>query len=269
MQFRVKRRIQDFTKNYNEEELRIARIFAKKVYDEIGTLVQALILFGSSARTQVIKSRDIDVLILVDDVHIELTPEVVETYRIIIAKIIGDTDQERLHVQSMKLSTFWEYVRAGDPVAINILRDGVALIDTGFFDPLQALLDEGRIRPSKESIWNYYSLAAASQSRAEQHILTAIIDLYWAAIDAAHAALMILGEVPPTPSHVADVIEEKMVEPRIIEKKYANIMRELYLVSKKIIGREVRQYSGKDYDRFKVMADDFVNRMKIYIEKRK
>lgn len=254
---------------YYAEDLEIARKFAKKVYKELGNLIQALILFGSVTQKRDSKRRDIDILIVVDDVRIRLTKEVVETYRIIVAKVIGEVEKERLHVQSMRLSSFWEYVRVGDPIAINILRDGIALIDTGFFDPLQALLDRGRIRPSREAIWTYFAMAPASLSRAEQHILTGMVDLYWAAIDSAHAALMSLGEVPTAPSKVADILEEKMVKPRFVERKYANIMRELYKMSKKIIHREVKSYSGKDYDKYKKMAIDFMNRMRRFIEKRK
>ena len=169
----------------------------------------------------------------------------------------------------MKLSSFWEYVRAGDPVEINILRDGIALIDTGFFDPLQALLDEGRIRPSREAIWNYFTLSYASESRAKQHLLTAIVDFYWAAIDSAHAALMSIGEVPSTPSHVADILEEKMVKKGLIEKRYADIMRQLYLTSKSILNRDKKDYTGVDYDKYKKLSQQFVNRMKTFIEKRK
>ena len=267
MQFKVEKKQKPL--RIDPEDMKLARIFAKKVYDEMGSLVQALILFGSVTRKHITKTNDIDILIVIDDVHIRLTPDVIETYRIIISKIIADTDPKRLHIQSMKLSSFWEYVRAGDPVAINILRDGIALIDTGFFDPLQALLDNGRIRPSREAIWNYFTLSYASESRAKQHLLTAIVDCYWAAIDSAHAALMSIGEVPSTPSHVADILEEKMVKKGLIEKRYADIMRQLYLTSKSILNRDKKDYTGVDYDKYKKLSQQFVNRMKTFIEKRK
>jgi len=80
----------------------------------------------------------------------------------------------------MTLSSFWEYVRAGDPVVINILRDGLALVDSGFFDPLQALLFRGRIRPSQEAINNYYARAPTTLNNSMWHVLQATVDLYWA-----------------------------------------------------------------------------------------
>jgi len=110
------------------------------------------------------------------------------------------------------MTSFWEYIRNGDPIAINILRDGVALIDTGFFEPLQVLLRRGRIRPTQESIWLYFIRAPNTLHNSKWHILQATLDIYWACVDACHAALMKIGETPPTPEHVADLLEDKLVK---------------------------------------------------------
>ena len=238
------------------------------MYDEFGTFISALILFGSAIKNPSNPKRDIDILVVVDDVKIKFTRELVQTYRIITEKAIANVDPKRLHVQSMKLTSFWEYVRAGDPVAINVLRYGVSLIDTGFFDPLQILLDQGRIRPSKESVYTYFTMAPVSLSRSNQHILAATVDLYWATIDAAHAALMSSGEIPPSPEHVADLMEIKLIKPNHVSKRYADIMRKMYSVYKKIIRREIQNISGKEYDKLRSESEDFVKEMKKYIEKK-
>jgi len=146
MEFDVKKQKISNVEKYPKDDLTIAYKFAKKVYDEFGNFIKAIVLFGSSVREEKTKG-DIDVLIVVDDITIQMTAEIVETYRIITEKSVADISP-RLHVTSLKLTTFWEYVRMGDPIGLNILRDGVALLDTGFFDPLQGLLARGRIRPS-------------------------------------------------------------------------------------------------------------------------
>ena len=216
---------------YLSQDISTARKFAKLIYKEFGGFVKAVVLFGSSVKTPGSKFRDLDVLIVLDDVSIVFSKELIETYRIIVQKCVAAVDPERLHIQSMKFTQFWEYMRAGDPVAINILRSGLALVDTGFFDPLQALLDQGRIRPSEESIYTYFTMAPASLHRSNQHLLTACVDLYWAAVDAAHAALMKMGEIPPSPDHVADLLERRLVKERHINRKYADVMRKLYALS--------------------------------------
>ncbi len=253
---------------YRKEDLELARTFAKKVYDEFGNFLKAVVLFGSSARatSKIKKGSDIDILLIVDDITTTLTPEVVETYRIIVEKAIADVSK-RLHITSMKLTTFWEYARVGDPVAVNILRDGVALMDSGFFDPMRVLLMRGRIRPTAESIWTYYTRAPATMHNSKWHIMKAALDLYWAVIDAAHAALMKLGEVPPSPEHVADIIQEKMVKKGLIAQRYAKMMRNFYNMGKMITHGEIQEMSGAEYDTYREEAEDFIGAMKEFIEK--
>ncbi|MFO8241301.1 MAG: hypothetical protein R6T90_09945, partial [Dissulfuribacterales bacterium] len=62
----------------------------------------------------------------------------VEAYRVIVEKIISKTS-ERLHITTLKFTNFWEYIRGGDPVGLNMLRGGIPLIDSGFFEPMQQL----------------------------------------------------------------------------------------------------------------------------------
>ncbi len=269
MKFEVKKREHKNIAKYLDEDIQIARQFAKIMYKEFGNFIAGLVMFGSAAKNIPNPKRDIDILIVLDDVRIRLSKELVETYRIITERAIAATERQRLHVQSMKLTSFWEYVRAGDPVAMNILREGVALIDTGFFDPLQALLDQGRIRPSDESIWTYFTMAPASIHRAKQHLLTAMVDLYWAAIDAAHAALMVAGETPPSPDHVAVLVQEKLVKPGHLKRGCGHTMSELYKLFKGITHREIKEVSGADYEKYKKMAEKFVDEMRFFIEENK
>ena len=267
MKFQVRKKPVKNIDIYLQQDVEIARKFAKLIYKEFGTFIKALVLFGSTLKTPRGPKKDIDILIILDDVTVQFSKELVETYRIITQKIIADVSPQKLHIQTMKFTSFWEYVRNGDPVAINILRNGLALIDTGFFDPLQALLDQGRLRPSEESIYTYFTMAPASLSRANNHMLTACVDLYWAAIDASHAVLMKFGEIPPSPDHVADLLERKLVRKRHINKKYSDMMRKLYILFKKITHREIKTISGIEYEKYRKLSETFVNKMKKYIEK--
>lgn len=269
MKFPIKRRIKKTAENYFSKDLEISRKFAKIMYKEFGTFISAIILFGSTTRASPNPKKDIDILIILDDVRIRFTRDLVQTYRIITEKAIVQVDPQRLHVQSMKFTSFWEYVRSGDPVAINVLRYGVSLMDTGFFDPLQVLLEQGRIRPSNESVYTYFTMAPASLSRSKDHILAATVDLYWATIDAAHAALMKAGEIPPSPEHVSDLLEQKLVKNKEVARSTSDIMRKMYVTYKKIIRREISNISGREYDSLKSDAENFVREMKKYIEKKK
>lgn len=269
MRFPLKRRVKANVRKYVRGDYATARKFAKIMYAEFGTFMSALVLFGSSIKNPSKPKKDIDILIILDDVKVRFTRDLVQTYRILTEKAVAKVDPKRLHIQSMKLTSFWEYVRAGDPVAINILRHGASLIDTGFFDPLQLLLSQGRIRPSRESVYTYFTMAPASLQRSNQHMLTAVVDLYWAAIDAAHSALMYVGEIPPTPEHVSDMLQQKLVNEKHLSKKYATIMRKLYLIYKKITRLEISNISGSDYDKLREETEFFVKGIKSFLEKEK
>ena len=266
MEFKINRKENPHLSRYSQSEIDIAREFAKKAYKEFGTFIKAIVIFGSAARQEKTAGQDIDILVVVNDLTIELTAEAVEAYRIIMQRLIAETNK-KIHLTTLKLTNFRDLVRNGDPVAINILRDGVALLDTGFFDPLQVLLYEGRIKPTYESINTYLMRAPITLQNSRWHIIQATVDLYWSTIDAAHAGLMKLGEIPPSPGHVADLLEEKMVKKGLLEKRYSTIMREFYNISKKVMHREIKEISGTQYEKYYKDAHDFVERMRKFIEK--
>ncbi|MBI2651296.1 nucleotidyltransferase domain-containing protein [Candidatus Woesearchaeota archaeon] len=266
MKFDLPRKEHPNLEKYERHDVDTAYRFANEIYKEMGALIRAVVIFGSTARKKTTAKSDIDVLVVIDDLTISLTPEVVEAYRVIVNKSIVQVST-RLHITTLRFTSFWEYIRNGDPIGINILRDGVALIDSGFFEPLQALLKKGKIRPTSESIWTYYVRAPNTLHNSKWHLLQATLDLYWAVIDAAHAALMKHGEVPPTPEHVADLLEEKLVRKNLLEHKYVMIMRNFYKLMKMITHQEIDQIKGEEYDRYFEAADDFVKKMREFIEK--
>ena len=253
---------------YSSSDKELARKFTTKLYKEFGNFLKAVVLFGSVARGETkSKKGDIDILVVIDDVTINLSHEMITTYRIIVEKAVVDITP-RLHVTTLRLTSFWEYIRAGDPVGVNILRNGIALMDVGFFDPLQMLLRQGRIRPTQESVWNYYMRAPTTLHNAKWHIMQATLDLYWAAIDAAHAALMKMGEIPPSPDHVADMLDDHFVKHKTLEKKYPETLRFLYKLSKLITHREKKEIKGEEFTKYQKMAEDFVERMRKIVEKK-
>ena len=246
--------------HYYKEDIETAYRFANEIYKELGSFLRGVILFGSTARRTKLPSGDIDILVVIDDLVMNMSPEVVEAYRLIVQRAIVRVST-KIHVTTMRFTSFWEYMRNGDPIAINLLRDGVALIDSGFFDPMQALLKRGRIRPTQESIWTYYTRAPNTLHNSKWHLLQAVIDLYWAVIDSAHAALMKVGEIPPTPEHVADLLEQKLVKRKMLEHKYVLIMRNFYRLMKMVTHREIVEIKGEEFEHYYKIAEDFVNRM--------
>ena len=265
LDFKINKRSLENKKHYNNTSTDIAYKFTKLIHEELGDLVKAVVLFGSTAREKE-DPKDIDVLLIVDDISVVFTKELTQTYRLIVENTVARVSK-KLHITSMKFTSFWEYIRGGDPVAMNILRDGYALFDTGFFEPIQFLLKQGRLKPSAEALWAYFNRAPNTLKASKIKILEACMDLYWAVIDAAHSAIMSLGVVPPSPGHVADIFEEKIVKPKLMDKKYVWTIRKFYDLSKRISHKEIRSIPGKDYDNYYKEALSFIQEVEEFLNK--
>ncbi|PIN76208.1 hypothetical protein COV18_00515 [Candidatus Woesearchaeota archaeon CG10_big_fil_rev_8_21_14_0_10_37_12] len=269
MKFKVHERQHPNKLKYSSTDFDFAKKFAVNLEKELGQFVKAIILFGSAARGEqsALGVTDIDILIIIDDLTNVLSKEVIQAYRVITENTAAQVSK-RLHITTLKLTTYWEHVRNGDPLIINMLRDGISLHDAGIFAPVQELLAQGKVRPSKESIWMYSARAPATIHNADGHILQATVDLYWAVVDSAHAALMNLGHVPPTPAHLADMIEKHLVKQKIVPAKYAATMDKFYQLQKKITYRQIQVITGRQYDEYKQHAQEFVKTMQKIAETR-
>ena len=180
----------------------IAMDFATKAYKKFQESIKSIVLFGSVSKKTTTKGSDIDILVIVDDCSVQWDQELIAWYREEMGKIL-EKQSDKLHINTVTLSTFWEDVREGEPAAINIIRYGQTLIDFGgFFDPLKSLLAKGRIRPTSEAVFTTLRRAPMHISRAKFDIVNSIEHLYWAMVDSAHSALMAKNQIPPSPEHV-------------------------------------------------------------------
>lgn len=265
MEFNIEHKDNPNKKKYADKHVDIAYDFSKKVVKEFGSFVKSVVLFGSTARHEQ-HSNDIDILIIVDDVSINISDDLVDAYRVILEKLVIHTSK-KLHVTTLKMTNFWDYIRKGDPLGLNILRDGVALYDLSLFEPLRILLAEGKVSPSRETMYVYLNKANGSLFNAKKHILHAVLDLYWAVIDISHAALMQERILPASPAQVADKLEETFVAKGKLSKKDTETMRFFYALSKKIIHNEISSITGKEYDEHRKRAEAYIEAVKKIIKK--
>ena len=167
-------------KNFPTLKLRtdseIAMDFATKVYQRFNKLVKSIILFGSTAKKTNIAGSDIDIVLIIDDASVRWDQELIAWYREELEKLIRKNPYKRnLHINTIKLSTWWEDLLRGDPVVINIIRDGKSLIDFGgFFEPLKYLLVSGKIKSTPEAIYSCLQRAPMHIQRSKISELNSI-----------------------------------------------------------------------------------------------
>ena len=180
----------------------------------------------------------------------------------------GNPYRKSLHVNTVKLSTWWDDMMKGDPVVINVLRYGDALIDFGgFFNPLKVLLKEGKIRSTPESIYTLLQRAPGHMTRAKQSMFAVVDGLYWTMVDSAHAALIAANVMPSSPETIPHVLMETFVKTKKLNKKYVDYYLEIHSVSKKIVHGNLTSIRGKELDEWFMKADFFLREMGKLVDK--
>lgn len=246
-----------------KKETDIAMDFAAKAYKKFDKLVKSVILFGSTAKQETVTGSDIDIILIIDDVAINWDQELIAWYRTELEKLIKSNPyQQSLHINTIKLSTWWEDLMRGDPVVINVLRYGEAMIDlAGFFNPLKSLLLKGKIRSTPEAIYAALQRAPMHIARSKLAEMSSIEGLYWAMVDSAQAALIAANIPPASPEHISVDLKENFVDSKKLNMKYVVWYRDLLMLHKKIVHGEVKNLRGVEIDAWQDRTEEFLNVM--------
>ena len=246
-----------------KKETDIAMDFALKAYKRFDKIVKSIVLFGSTAKQTTVTGSDIDIIILIDDVSINWDQELIAWYREELERIIqANPYQNSLHINTVKLSTWWEDLMRGDPVVVNILRYGEPMVDmAGFFNPLKALLLKGKIKSTPEAIYAALQRAPQHIARSKMAELNVIDGLFWSMVDSSHAALIAANVPPASPEHISGDLKEVFVNAGKLDMKYAIWYRDLLVLHKKIAHGEIKNLKGVEIDLWQERAEQFLEAM--------
>lgn len=258
----AKGKITEAEERDEKKRILIIKKFTKEVLKKYGSIVRAVVLFGSSARGSWHKESDIDVFIILDDTKHKITPtfkEQVEDELDVIAKKISD----KLSVQQPYLMTeFWNMVRIGHPIVFNFIREGVPVFDRDIFLPIKRLLQMGEIKPSKEAVEKYIERAPKRISRIETAKMYMVAeDCYYAMLESLQAVLMFLGKNPPRPSDAPDAMRKTLVEMKLIKPEYADWLEGIIKRRKEIEHKHLKALSGQELDEWIEKSKKFVKEM--------
>ena len=242
-----------------KNERDIAMDFAQKAYQKFDKLIKSVILFGSSQKHVNVVGSDIDIILIVDDATIKFDEKLIVWYREELGKIIQENPYKKdLHINTVKLSTWWQDLTRGDPTIINVIRYGDALIDFGgFFTPLKILLEQGKIRPTPEAIYTSLNRIPEHIMRSRQAEISAIEGCYWAMVDTAHSLLMAVKVLPPSPEHIAILLKKHFVDRKLLKLKYITDFRDLHDLHRKVMHGEIKNIKGEVIDHWQSKAEEF------------
>lgn len=246
------------SKLINEKD--IAMDFAEKVHRKFDRIIKASVLFGSQAKNTATTGSDIDVILIIDDASINWDNELIAWYREELGKLIAEQKYAKdLHINSIKLTTWWQDLVQGDPVVINILRYGEALIDSGsFFNPLKALLLQGRMRSTPEAVYMALQRAPSHLARSKIAILGSIEGVYWTMMEAAQAALITASKLPSSPENIPQLMKTTFVDNGLMKIEYIRDLREIYVLHKGIMHGDIHEVKGGEIDKWQDKAEAFL-----------
>ena len=254
----------DKRKSHNVEHLTDQRLkdvsgFAKTVVSK-WHLVSSVVLRKPSEAEQ-----SIVLVFIIDDLNNIVLDQTVEEVRMS-ASEMAYTNTLPIKCKTLLASVFWQEFKARDDSALELARESLVIHDNGFFAPLQDLLVTGKVRPSKESVNIYFMKAERSMKTSSQKVSRAIIDLYWAVTDAAHAAVMVAGITPPSPKDLAETLKKELIARNLLHRRCGEIVDRIYSVAKKIMHREVFDISGKEFDLYLADADFFIKEIDDFVK---
>lgn len=202
--------------------------YAARIRDKFGKYVKSVIMFGSMQRKDFTGGSDIDVLVIVDDTAIgqQMTPEFREALYAQMTKMAAEIDK-KLHVQMNLLTEFWDFIRQGDPLFFNYIRNGTPVLDLGFFEPLKRLLFMGAIRPTQEAIIRSMEAAREYLTKIHTYWEWAIERMFRAVTWSCNAFLMAGGMPPADPKEMPGVLQEYFVKQGRLEEEYPKIIAEV------------------------------------------
>ncbi len=246
-----------------ETRLKSSNEFKDKILNLFKGYIKAVVVWGSITRGDFTGKSDVDIYIIFDDTKMPLKKfdEIRDKVDRDVHKLASETDP-RLHPQPvLALTEFWDGIRTCHPLFYNIVREGYAIYDTGFFIPMRKLLEWGKFPATVEAAEIRMEGVPKRITRVKSVKLYMIAeDLYLALLDAAQSVLTYIGVGPPPPKTAPRELRKHLVEAGLLEEKYAQMLEDVIAFRKKVEHKEIKEISGKELDEWIEKADDYVKR---------
>lgn len=246
-----------------ETRLKSSQDFKDKLLKMFKGYIKAVVVWGSITRGDYTGKSDVDIYVIFDDTKFPLKKfdEIRSKIDKDIFKLAKSIDP-RLHPQPiLALTEFWDGIRKTHPLFFNIVREGYAIYDTGFFIPMRKLLEWGKF-PSTIEAAELRMETVPKRIKRVQNVKIYMIaeDLYYAMLDAAQAVLMYVGVGPPAPKVAVREVRKHLVDNGLLEEDYVKMLEDVINFRKKVEHKEIKKISGKEVDEWIKKAEKYVKR---------
>jgi uncharacterized protein (UPF0332 family)/predicted nucleotidyltransferase len=241
-------------------EAEIAADFAKKAYEKFDKIIKSIVLFGSTIKKTSANNSDIDLIVIVDDASIKFDATMTAWYREELGKLLSANPYKKeLHINTVKLTSWWQDILRGDPIALNIIRYGEEILDAGgFFRPLRILLQEGKMKATPEAIYMALDRAPQHLLKSKQAEMAAVEGLYWAMVDASQALLMSYKINASSPEFIYYLLKENFVDKNMMKSEYLKLYQEIFELHKGIMHGIIKEIKGEDLDSLQKKTEEFI-----------
>ena len=249
--------------------IKLTEIHKQMVLQKFEKYIVAYVLGGSLVQGTATTKSDVDVFIVIDDTDVKkmTRAELRDKLRAIIVDLgfqAGEMTgiQNKINIQVYILTDFWDNIKEANPVIFTFLRDGIPFYDRGIFMPWKQLLEMGRIKPSQEAIDQFMTYGDQYLKRVKVKLKEiGVDDFFWATVTPSQAAIMMLGQAPPTPKELVSVMKEVFVKEGDLEQKHVDDLEYILKVRKALEHGDKQDVSGAEIDDLYQKAEAYVKRL--------
>ncbi len=246
-----------------ETRLESAEALKDKLLQLFKGYIKSIIVWGSITRGDYTGKSDVDVYIIFDDTKFPLKKfdEIRDKIDRDVYNAAAQIDP-RLHPQPViALTEFMRGMRTTHPLFFNIVREGYAIYDTGYFIPMRKMLEMGEFPATEEAAQIRMEAVPKRIARVKNVKLYVIAeDLYFSLMDAAQAALMYIGVNPPPPKVAVKTLREHLVSAGFLEEEYAKTLEDIVDFRKKVEHKEINDIKGEEVDKWIERCEKYVER---------
>ncbi len=206
-----------------------AKGFAALVREKFGKYIRTVLVSGSVSRSDFVGGSDVDVYVIFDDTASDkpFTPEMRDgLFNQLSELALKFGTHPHVHVQLATVTEFIDGIRTANPIIFNFVRNGTAILDTGFFEPLKRMLYLGLIKPGRDTVVQTLEASTEYLNKVRTYYEWSVERMYKSVTWACNSFLMAVGEPPVPVDSLPDALR-RLISKQLVEPEYAKTLEDV------------------------------------------